>query len=599
MTSASGKIVRIGCASGFWGDSVIAAPQLLRGSKLDYLVLDYLAEVTMSLLARAKMKDPEAGYAADFVSVMMKSVLPDIVRQGVKVVANAGGVNPIGCKRALETLCAQAGVKLCIAVVEGDDLMPAVGTGGLDNVRELYSGEALPAKVLTANAYLGAIPIAAALAGGADVVITGRCVDSALTLGVLRHEFGWPVDDYDRLAAGSLAGHIVECGPQATGGVHTDWESVPDWANIGYPIVECRSDGSFVVTKPEGTGGLVTPATVAEQVLYEVGDPAAYLLPDVTADFSHVQLESVGPDRVEVTGATGRPPTAQYKVSATYLDGYRAVAVVSIVGVSAAAKAEKTAEAILIRTRQIFRARNLPDFSVVHIEVLGAESSYGPQSRARDSREVILRLVVEHPQRDALELFAREIAPAGTSWAPGTTGFMGGRPKVQPVVKLFTFLVEKSALAGPRVSIGDRPAFDVDVPTQGGFVPAPEVIPSRLNEPRIDEPTVDVPLLRLAYARSGDKADTSNIAVIARKPEYLPLLRRELTADRIARHFSHLATGPVQRFEAPGLNAFNFLLADALGGGGMASRRIDPQGKAYAQMALEMLIAVPRSWNLG
>ena len=598
MTGPRDRTVRIGCASGFWGDSVIAAPQLLRGATLDYLVLDYLAEVTMSLLARARLKDARAGYAADFVDVVVKSILPDLARRRVKIVASAGGVNPRGCKRALEALCAQAGAKLRVAMVEGDDLMPAIDALRANGVRELYSGAALPVDMLTANAYLGAVPIAAALAAGADVVITGRCVDSALTLGVLMHEFGWRADDYDRLAAGSLAGHILECGPQATGGLHTDWEQVEDWANIGYPIVECRDDGSFVLTKPEGTGGLVTPATTAEQVLYEVGDPAAYLLPDVTADFSQVRLEQAGAHRVRVTGARGRPPTAQYKVSATYFDGYRAVAVVSIVGVGAAAKAEKTAEAILVRTRQIFRARNLADFSAVHIEVLGAEASYGAKSRARDSREVVLRLVVEHPQRDALELFAREIAPAGTSWAPGTTGFMGGRPKVQPVVKLFTFLIDKARLPPPSVQVDDEAPFAVEVATQGGFAPSGKGAPLPAEGTPDDEPTVEVPLLRLAYARSGDKADTANIAVIARKPEYLPLLRRELTPARLAEHFSHLVAGPVQRFEAPGLNAFNFLLAGALGGGGMASRRIDPQGKAYAQMALEIPIAVPRSWNL-
>ena len=242
MADPSAQVVRIGCASGFWGDSAIAAPQLLR-ARIDYLVFDYLAEVTMSLLARARLKDADAGYAVDFVSVAMKSVLSDIAARRVKVVANAGGVNPRGCRRALEALCAQAGVALTIAVVEGDDVLPLLEQGRLDGVREMYSGEPLPAKLLTANVYLGALPIAAALKAGADVVITGRCVDSALTLGVLLHEFGWRSDDYDRLAAGSLAGHIVECGPQATGGLHTDWERVPDWASIGYPIVECGSDG--------------------------------------------------------------------------------------------------------------------------------------------------------------------------------------------------------------------------------------------------------------------------------------------------------------------------------------------------------------------
>jgi hypothetical protein len=591
-------IVRIGCASGFWGDSAIAAPQLMHGAEPDYLVLDFLAEVTMSLLARARMKDADAGYAVDFVSVTMKGVLAEIARRRVKVVANAGGVNPHGCKRALEALCADAGVKLQVAVVEGDDLMPQLDSLRRDGVRELYTGAALPPQMLTANAYLGAIPIAAALAAGADVVITGRCVDSALSLGVLMHEFKWRGDEYDRLAAGSLAGHVIECGPQATGGLHTDWDAVEDWADIGYPIAECSADGSFVLTKPRGTGGLVTPATVAEQVLYEVGDPAAYLLPDVTADFSHVRLEQAGRDRVRVCGARGGPPTGQYKVSATYQDGWRCAALVSIVGMNAAAKAEKTAAALLARTRALFRARNLPDFAAAQVEVLGAEASYGPQSRAGQAREVVLRVVADHAHREALELFAREIAAAGTSWAPGTTGIMGGRPSVQPVVKLFTFLIDKTAVPAPRVKVGDAAPIEIAVPTQGCFVASAGSVPVAVETLADDEPALEVPLLRLAYARSGDKADTANIAVIARKPDYVPLIRRALTPALIAAHFSHLVKGPVQRFEAPGLNAFNFVLTQALGGGGMASQRIDPQGKAYAQMALEIPIPVPRSLKL-
>jgi len=590
----SEKRVRIGGASGAWGDSPGALSQLL-GAGVDYLMMDYLAEVTMSLLARARMKDPAAGYAPDAVAYL-EPVLPTIAQKKVRVVSNGGGVNPAGCKQVLEAAIAKQGLGLRVAIVEGDDVMPLIEKLRGDGVREAVSGQQLPPRLLTANAYLGALPIKVALDGGADVVITGRCADSALALGVLMHEFGWAADDYDRLGAGSLVGHILECGPQATGGTFSDWYDVPDWHNIGYPIAECESDGSFVVSKPHDTGGLIVAAVIAEQCLYEIGDPAAYMLPDVIADFSHLRLTQAGPDKVRVDGARGRAPTNKYKVSATYRDGYRAVATISIVGLNAAGKAERTGAALLARARMLFQQRGIQDFTATHVEALGAEASYGKRSRTRAAREVLLRLVVEHPSREALELLAREIGSIGLSCAPGTTGIYGGRPKPTPVVRLFTFFLNKNELGSPNVTIGDGPKTTVHIPTGSSDTSPVRRNPPKLEQDIPDEPTIDVPLGRLAYARSGDKGDSSNIAIIAREPRYLPLLRRELTCERIVRHLGHLVSGPAERFEAPGLHALNFVIANALGGGGMASLRIDPQGKAYGQMALEMIVAAPQSW---
>ena len=526
----SEQLVRIGGASGAWGDSPGALTQLINAD-VDYLIMDYLAEVTMSLLARARMKDPEAGYPPDFIAYL-KKVLLEIARRGVKVATNAGGVNPSGCKRALEGVVAELGLSLTVAMVEGDDVMPLIEQLRASDVREAVSGARLPPRLLTANAYLGALPIKAAFDGAADIVITGRCADSALALGILMHEFRWAANDYDRLGAGSLVGHILECGPQATGGIFTDWDKVPDWHNIGYPIAECQSDGSFVVSKPDGTGGLIVPGVIAEQTLYEIGDPAAYLLPDVTADFSNIHLVQKAPNEVLVENARGRPPTNQYKVSATYQDGYRAVATVSIVGPDAARKAERTAEALIARSRMIFADRGFPDFTATHFEALGAEASYGARSAIRASREVLLRLVVEHASREALDIFSREIGSIGISFAPGTTGIYSGRPKPTPVVRLFTFFLDKKTLGFPRLQIGDRPAIEVEIPLDAGYVPSePNDAPVADIIP--DEGTTELPLARLAYARSGDKGDTSNIAIIARKPEYMPLLRRELTPQRI------------------------------------------------------------------
>lgn len=594
------RIVRIGGASGAWGDSPMGPEQLLAAG-VDYLVMDFLAEVTMSLLAKARLKDAEAGFPPDFVAYL-KPHLAALRSGRVRVVSNAGGVNPRACQRALEAAAEAAGVELRVAVVEGDDLLPRIDEMRAADVREWRSDAPLPARLLSANAYLGALPIARALATGADVVVTGRCVDSALALGILMHEFGWQAHEFDLLAAGSLVGHLLECGPQAVGGLFTDWESVPGWDRIGYPIAECRADGRFVLTKPAGSGGLVSPAAAAEQVLYEVGDPAAYLLPDVSADFSQVGIEPAGINRVLVSGARGRPPTAQYKVSATYQEGFRAVALLSIVGIDAVPKAERVAEALVTRGRTRMAARGHADFSAVHVEVLGGEASYGKASRARAAREVVLRLVVEHGDAKALDVFAREIGSAGLSFSAGITSLLGGRPKPAPVVRLFTFFVDKASLAAPTVTLGSGEAMQVPLAAASGAALAEPMAPSQRADADIgasptNEPMVEAPLLTVAHARSGDKGDSSNVAIFCRRPGYMPHLRRVLTAERMAAHFAELVAGPVVRYEAPGLHAFNFVMENALGGGGMASLRIDPLGKAYGQRALEMIVAVPASWR--
>ncbi|MET3446832.1 acyclic terpene utilization AtuA family protein [Ralstonia sp. 1138] len=581
--------IAIGGASGFWGDSVTGPLQLVASGRIDFLVFDYLAELTMSLLASAHMKNPELGYATDFVGVAMRAVLKDALAQNIRIIANAGGVNPRGCAAALQALAAELGVSVRIAVVEGDDVTPLLPALRDEGVRELQSGRPLPDKVVSANAYLGALPIKAALDAGAQVVITGRCVDSAVTLGALMHHFGWATDDYDRLAAGSLAGHILECGCQGAGGLHTDWEAVPDWAHSGYPIAECRADGSFIVTKPDGTGGLVTPATVGEQLLYEIGDPARYVLPDVVCDFTHVTMTQAGEHRVEVRGPRGRAPTPDYKVSATYADGYRATGQLTVVGIDADRKARRTAEAILERTRGLFRQLGLPDYSATHIETLGSAYLFGPHQPTAPRFESVMWLAVTHPNKPALELFAREIAPAGTSWAPGTTG-AGGRPSVVPAIKQYAFLIDKARVQ-PRVTLLGEESFDIAVPTGGAALEASAAVPASTALP--PGPTREVPLIELAYARSGDKGDTSNIGVIARRPEDLPLLRAQLTAEAVAAYLAHVVKGRVTRYDLPGIHALNFACEQALGGGGMASLRNDPLGKGMAQVLLTMPVRVP------
>ncbi len=587
----SEKIVRIGGASAFWGDSGVAAPQLVRRAQVDYLMFDFLAEVTLSIMVNARRRDPTKGYAGDFVTVAMAQVLREVKAKGIRVVSNAGGINPKACADALKALAEELNVDVKVAHVEGDDLLPQLET--LRGEKEMFSGAAMPETIVSINAYLGALPIARALAEGADIVVTGRCADSAMALGPLIHEFGWASDDWDRLASGTLVGHILECGAQATGGLHTDWEKVERWDDIGYPIAECRADGSFVVTKPEGTGGLVTPATVGEQLLYEIGDPAAYIVPDVVCDFRDVRITQAGKDRVEVRGCRGRPATRTYKVSATYMDGWRAFGNLTIVGIDAVKKAERTAEAILARTRTIFRDLNVGDYSETSIEILGGEQQYGPHSRVRDAREVVMKLGVKHADRRALEIFAREISPAGTSWSPGTTGnFGGGRPDPAPVVRLFSFLIDKGVTAPTVVMNGET--IPVEIPRGATQLPAPIVTPA---VPAADHDanalTSPARLLDLVWARSGDKGDSANVGVIARDPALMGVLRRELTTEKVKSYFAHLVDGEVTRFDLPGFNAMNFLMTKALGGGGSASLRNDPLAKGFAQMLLDLEVEVP------
>ncbi len=589
------KTVRIGSASGFWGDTASAAPALVQGGDIGYLVFDYLAEVTMSILAAQKAKDPAAGYATDFVHITMKQLLPELHARGIRVVANAGGVNPVACRDALAQVAAELGVPLKIGVVLGDDLSARADDFRARGITEMFSGAAFPKRLASINAYLGAFPIAQALDAGCDVVITGRCVDSAVTLGVLVHEFGWAAHEHDKLAQGTLAGHLVECGAQCNGGLFTDWQDVPDWDSIGFPIVETHADGSFVITKIEGSGGLVTPATVAEQMLYEIGDPRAYHVPDVACDFTEVHFEADGPDRVRVSGARGRPPTDTCKVSATFMDGYRNAAFLTIAGEQAPAKARRTGEALFKRMARMLAEQQLPPFSETRIEVIGAEDMFGAHARPT-SREVVLKMAAKSPSKATLELFAREFAAAGTSMAPGTTGLVGGRPSPTPVIRLFSFLVPKRELA-QSVLIGDETTA-VELNAEGGFDA------SRLGAARryVAVPTNPgfslVPLIRLAHARSGDKGDKANIGVLARRAEYLPLLNQWLSPERVAAHFAHNAPSRVERFDLPGCMAMNFVLHDVLGGGGMASLRTDNLAKCYAQVLLAMDVPVPDDLQL-
>ncbi|HPK65985.1 MAG TPA: DUF1446 domain-containing protein [Thermoanaerobaculia bacterium] len=441
------RTVRIANGQGFWGDNVDEPLRLLEGGPIDYLGMDYLAEVTLSIMMRQKLKNPAAGYATDFLDFARRA-LPLLVAKGVKVVTNAGGLNPRACRERVFEIARSLGLSgLKVGVVEGDDLLarlPALVAAGHE-LKNMDSGAPLAPlldRVTSANAYLGARPVAEALAGGAQIVLCGRVTDTALALGPLVHEFGWAADDWDRLAAGTVAGHILECGAQSTGGNFTRFWEVPDLWNVGYPIAEVAADGSFTVTKHPGTGGLVTVDTVAEQLVYEMGDPTTYITPDVVADFTTIRLAPAGADRVAVAGVRGRPQTPFLKVSASYLDGYKAAGQVTVSGPRAVEKARLAAEIVW---KRLERAGVLFPESARQVELLGAGAVL-PGILTADAAavpEVVLRLAVRDGDRARVDRFGKEIAPLVTAGPPGVTGFAGGRPKAQEVVAYWPALLAR------------------------------------------------------------------------------------------------------------------------------------------------------------
>jgi hypothetical protein len=595
----SEKIIRIAGASGFWGDAVRATPQLLKDENVDFIVYDYLAEITMSIMARARAKDPDAGYALDFVSAAMKPNLKEIARQGVRVVSNAGGVNPQACANALRVVIADLGLSLKVACILGDDMIGQRDKVAAHGYKEMFSGDDFPEveKVASINAYLGAFPVARALKEGADIVVTGRCVDSAVTLGACIDAFGWSRDDLDQLAMGSLAGHILECGPQATGGNFTDWELSNNLENIGYPIAAIKADGSFVCSKPEGTGGLISVGTIAEQMVYEIGDPQAYILPDVVCDFSNVTLTEVGENLVEVTGATGLPAPDTYKVCSTYADQFRGGTTMTFYGFDADKKAKKLAAAIFAASRRTLKMFGLEDYSETSVELIGAESQYGANTAVANCRELSMKIAVKHADPVGISVLLKECVGLGLATPPGLSGFAGARPKPSPVVRLFSFALPK----------GNMP---IQIEFDGTYIDCPDTLGTALNRDQIIRPQppakipdtdrVEVPLIKLALARSGDKGNKANVGIIARDPEYLPYIYAALTEQVVAERFAHfLPEGAaqqsacyVERYLMPGSNAINFLIHDVLGGGGMASIRNDAQGKGFGQLMLDAPIRV-------
>ena len=589
---ATPRVVHIGAASASFVDSRIALPQLLGSAlQLDFIVFDCLAEGVMSILARARLAG-EPAYVTDFVTGQIAPHFAELACRGIKVIANAGGLDPTACAAALRRAASEAGVAVRVASVAGDDLSHRLDELVVPGTPDMFDGKDLRAALSAADqplslvAYTGALPIAAALDAGADIVISGRAVDSATTLGALIHIFGWQVDDFDLLSAGTLAGHLIECTTQVTGGTFTDWADVPDWANIGFPIAACGPDGSVEIFKPEGSGGIVTCGTVSEQLLYETGDPKSYIVPDVICDWSDVVVRQVGPDRVRIDGARGRGRPEQLKAALTWDRGWRATALAPIIGHAAAAKAERTAEALFERAASLVVARQMRPFALLHRDIVGGD---GPGMQA-----AICRMVADHPDQAGAALFAREQSSIITSMAVGTSVPLG--TTIRPITHFASFLLPRAAV-------------ELSVELDGCPVPLPANATAAPPAPAAPDPDPDPPapvgvlsetlsLVSLAVVRSGDKGNLFNVGVVARDPAFLPYLWHALTPERVARHYAPLlkrdpdAIG-VARYTVPGIHALNLVVEDAMYGGMLAHPGLDPAAKAMGQWLLDFLIPVP------
>lgn len=590
------KVVRIANSSGYWGDDPEALHKQVTLGEVDYVTGDYLAEITMVILERQRRANPKRGYAYDFVGHLRRA-LPEIARRGIRVVANAGGVNPEACREAIAELCRGAGVSIPIAVVEGGDLMPRIAAmrengvsfAHLDTRQEFST---IADTLVSAHAYLGARPIAAALDRGAQIVITTRVTDAAVALGPMIHEFGWSETDWNRLAAGTVAGHLLECGGQATGGNYTDFLEVPLWSEknwFGYPIAEVEESGDFVITKHDGTAGLVNVKSITEQLLYEIGDPKAYLTPDVTCDFTSVKLEQVGRDRVRVSGAKGFPAPPYLKVSAVYTKGYRATGMVLLSGPRTRQKAEHLAQLLWSRLKH--------EFEDSRADLIGFDACWLGAAPEHTPNEGVLRFAVRDGDRSKVDEFSRLLLGLGLQGPPGL-GMLGGRPEVQEAFAFWPTLVP-------------RHLMEARVQVDGSQQTEPFTVPMRLDgaeEPKATARSVGGPtakirgrthetrharLVSIAYGRSGDKGDSANIGIAARSDEAYDFLRQALTAEVVAEYYKGLCQGEVIRYELPNIRAFNFVLKQALGGGGTLSLRVDHQGKTLAQGLLRMELDVP------
>lgn len=592
------KTIKIGNAGGFWGDDLTALRRQLEGGPLDYVSTDYLAEITMSILKKQQLKNEKLGYVADFVDQLV-DVAPLLKKSGTKVIVNAGGMNPLGCARDILKRLKGSGNELRIAVIEGDDIYPRLNEIYPDkaNFQNLEDGREFPEiqqDVQSANAYLGVGPIVKALEEEAQVVIAGRVTDTSISIAPMIYEFNWKMDDWDKLASGLIAGHMMECGAQSTGGNYTDWHKVKKWDNFGYPVTEVHEDGSFVMTKHPGTGGIINIDTVKEQLLYEMGDPKNYISPDVVVDFTSIQIEEQGENRVKVFGVKGRPSTHFLKVSMAYADGFKAKGSLIISGGEALEKAKQF--------EKIFWQRLNEQYEKQNTEYIGYNSTHLDLSENHAPNEVLLRFSVYDRNQDKIHKFGESIAPVILSGPPGVA-VTGGRPRPQSVMTYWPTLVPKKEVETTVKTLDLEGNVEEEwvVPSFTGFETDDQMIdtphqeskkPEKSHWPRQSQ-TKRVKFSEICLARSGDKGDMVNIGVVARNEKIYYFLKEHLTAGYIKNMFSALCKGPVKRFELDNLHGLNFLLDHALDGGGTKSLMIDAQGKTFAPAFLNQEVEIP------
>ncbi len=601
--SNESKTLRIGNAGGYWGDDPGALRRQLTGGHLDYISMDFLAEITMSIMRKQKSRDASLGYARDFPP-MIADVLGLAMAQKTRIVANAGGVNPLGCAEVVAQVCQKIGLNPRIAVVHGDDILdvlPDFRQRGISfqNMDDGRDFSAVADKICAANIYFGAAPIVQALQWQPDIVITGRVTDTGITLAPMIYEFGWSLDDWDRLAAGIVAGHLMECGAQATGGNFTDWHKITSFQNIGFPVVEMQASGEFVLTKHPGTGGLVSVDTAREQIFYEMGNPFAYISPDVVADFSTIQLAADGNDRVRVRGVKGYEPTPFYKVSMAYSDGFKCSDSIMVSGPNARAKAEVFSDLFWNRCADL-------DLSETNTEYLGWNSCHQSLRTQDEANEIVLRLAARAEAQEPLQKMAKLVPALILSGPPGVC-VRGGVAKPQEVISYWPALFPKKQ-AHPKLALFENGKVtqerDDHSTLVGQFAPtnptsasevchqASRTLTATIGERR-SKSAKRLPLSTICLARSGDKGDMCNIGVIARSEAAFEFLDQFLRAETVKNWFQELCLGSVTRYRVAGLHGHNFLLERALGGGGTKTLRTDAQGKTFAQALLAQEIEIP------
>ncbi len=589
------KKIRIGNAGGYWGDDLTAIKRQLTGGKLDYITMDFLAEITMSILQRQKQKNPQLGYATDFLT-QMEDCLEMIVKKKVVVISNAGGINPIGLAKKIVELARGKRLSIKVGVVNGDDILSDLDSltargEKFQNMETGASFKGVRSRVTSANVYLGAEPVVKALKEGCQIIVTGRVTDTGITLAPMIHEFGWSENDWDKIASGIIAGHIIECGAQSSGGNITDWEEVPSFHNIGYPIIEMEPSGEFTVTKHSKTGGLVSEKSVKEQLVYEMGDPSNYITPDGIACFDTVQLAVQGKNRVRISGIKGKPATDMFKISMSYNEGYKASGSLLVSGPNVIKKSKKIADLIWKKLNYKYEATSTA--------MVGTGSIWPSQLNSCQPNEIFLTFGVRDKNKERVNQFGKTLPALILSGPSGMAVTSGGRPRPSQVVAYWPALMKKDKISSRVITFdtnGKESKFKIDfkLPESSNNSASKKISKkSRKTAVEFTGKKKEILLSEICYARSGDKGDTCNIGLLARNDFIYSWILKNMTISTVKEFFKGIVKGKIVRYELDNLHALNFLLEETLGGGGTLSLMIDPQGKTLAQALLQMKVSIP------